>query len=231
MRRYDQKVVKRIVNDQTARSAKAIVHSVDCDRVNITLGNTSTLVRGVEVVGDARKIRAGSVVPLTWREDRPVVLQTTDAAYIPLIAQIAGGEADAHSEGVFLELHTALWVTGVPPVFGAVATQYCYGAWTAFGAAGDYLEFSFEITAGTYKMTYLGLTTTKYGIMQVYLDGIFLDEKDMYSSSTVVNITWSIPLTIKKSGVHKLRLQVSGKNASSTDYKIGGNHIAICPAH
>jgi hypothetical protein len=228
MRRYDQMAAKKIVRNETIRSATAVVRSVDIDRVNITLGNTSTLVRGVEVAGDARRIAPGSIVPITWREGRPLVLQTTDTMPVLPVGQAAAEGARVYPNGAMLELDTSIWTTGQQPIYSMVSAQYVYGVVQGLNAAGDCIDMSFEIAAGTYMATYLGLTMNKYGIMQAYLDGVFQDEKDMYTSATTFNVTWSFPITILTDGVHKLRIQVSGKNASSSNYNIGGNRIAIC---
>ena len=227
MKSYDQKAAKKITNDRVTRSATAVVHSIDCDRVNITVGNSSSLLRGIETVGDARKIVPGSIVPIIWRQDRPFVLQTDDTEVPSLVSNVAG-QHDQYPHYVCLELPTAYCKSSYQVTRYSNTSQAFAGLWRAFNAIGDYLEWQFLIDSGVYIMTLLYLKGSTDGIIQAYLDGIYLSEVDQYSASAVFNLSWDIPVTIQKGGVHTVRLMVSGKNASASDYKMGGNFVTIC---
>jgi hypothetical protein len=229
MRRNDQKVVKKIVDNRITKSATAIVHSVDINRVNITLGNTSTLVRGVEVVGDAKKLTKGSVVPLAWREGRPVVLQTVRDTTVPALKSDNAVQGGQYPKSVTLEIPSAYMVSAAANLFKINTSQYYEGWWEYLGAANDYLEWTFLIESGMYVMTLLCLSAIRFGTYQMFLDGIYLGEKDLYTASTVYNISWDIPITVQKGGLHVVRLICSGKNATSTNYTLAADWITICP--
>jgi hypothetical protein len=230
MRRYDKNSVKKIVKDQVVRSATAIIRSIDMDRVNITLGNSSTLVRGVKVVGNAKKLAVGSSVPITWREGRPMVFQIAgEAIATPAVAGVASAAAQ-YQTSVFLDFTTAFVSSNYPLTRYTNASQYFGGLWRAFDAIDDYMEWSFPIDIGKYTMTLLGMKGNADGIVQVFLDGTYLNEIDQYGSATF-NVTWDIPVTISRGGIHSLRFTEVGKNASATDYKIGGNYVTLCPIY
>jgi hypothetical protein len=229
MRLRDQKAVRKIVRNQT-KSATAIVHSVDCDRLNITLGNTSTLIRGVEVVGDARKAIPGTSLPLVWREGRPVVLQVSPGTSTPSTTSGSLPQIGAYTESNRLDMMTAYVNSAVSPIYKINNSQFSNGYVELVGdAIGDYVEWTFTIDAGLYEINALTLPCARLGIYQMYLDGVFLDENDLYSATTTYNVIWSVPATIINSGVHVLRLLCSGKTASSTNYNLIANWITICP--
>ena len=230
MRRNDQKVVRKIVDNRITKSATAIVHSIDINRVNITLGNTSTLVRGVEVIGDAKKLTVGALVPLTWREGRPIVLQTVRDTNSLLATPDSQTKTGQYPKSVTLEIPTAYMHSAAANLWKINTSQYYEGWWEYLGAANDYLEWTFLIDAGSYLATVLCLSATRFGAYQIYLDGIFLDDQDLYSASTVYNISWDIPMIIAKGGLHTVRLLCSGKNATSTAYTLAADWITICPA-
>jgi hypothetical protein len=230
MKLHDQKAVKKIIQNQVVKSTTAIVHSVDCDRVNITLGNTSALVRGVEVVGDAKKIIPGSSLPLVWRDGRPIVLQASAGVPLPSAALRSPAKTGAFAGNVRLDIPAADIVSAVSLIYKINTAQYSNGWLELFGCAvNDYLEWTFLIDTGTYLMRTLCLSAIRFGIFQIYLDGIYLDEKDLYTATTVYNLSWDVPITIKKGGAHKVRLVSSGKNASATAYTLAANWISICP--
>jgi hypothetical protein len=229
MRRNDQKVVRKIVDNRITKSATAIVHSIDINRVNITLGNTSTLVRGVEVIGDAKKLTEGALVPLTWREGRPIVLQTVRDTNSLLATSDSQAKIGQYPKSVTLEIPTAYMYSAAANLWKINTSQYYEGWWEYLGAANDYLEWTFLIDAGSYLMTVLCLTASRFGAYQIYLDGVFLDDQDLYSASTVYNVSWDVPMTIPVGGVHVVRLVCSGKNATSTNYTLAADWITICP--
>ncbi len=226
MRRYDKLAVKKIIGSQV-RSTTAIVHSVDMNRVNITLGNTSTLVRGVEVLGDAKKIAPGSVVPLTWREGRPVVLQTVGETSVPSVtSQNAVGPSAGYPQTIFYEAIAGNFV-GTKPGHYNDGNQWPGGGWILLSVVGDYVEYTFVLDSGVYTLTILTVKRNNYGIFQISLDGSFLVEQDMYASTTAYNTMLSYPITIQQGGVHKLHLEQTGKNGSSSGYQIMANWVEI----
>ena len=227
MRRYDRSAVKKIVKDQVVRSATAIVQSIDCYRVNITLGNSSSLIRGVEVVGDAKKIVPGSVVPITWREGRPVVLQTVGKTDVPTAVAESTDKNNSYPTCVYLDPFCGYTPSSSPPLDYADSSMTDGEVYFMLDSDGDYIEFSFGLAAGTYNICVFGLTKASGGIIQIYMDGVFLAEQDRYSSAVVGNVKWNTPVSIQQGGIHKLRFQVNGHNASATNYRLWAKWICI----
>ncbi len=230
MRRYDKIAVNKMISGK-APSATAIVHSVDMDRVNITIGNVSTLIRGVEVAGDAKKIAPGSVVPITWRAGRPVVLQTTGEIAVPSAAsQNAAGQSVGYPQTIFYDV-IAGNVVGTTPAHFSDSNVWTGGAWYILQVVGDYAEYTFGLQAGAYNLTIMIAKRSSYGIFQIYFDGALLGEQDTYSSTATYNVMLSLPLTVMNSGIHTLHLELTGKNSSSSGYRIVSNWVTICPTN
>jgi len=178
-------------------------------------------------VGDARRIVLGSIVPIIWRQDRPIVLQGDDTAVPPPLSN-AADQDDRYPQYVCLELPTAYNSSSYPVTRYSNTSQAFAGLWRSFDTIGDYLEWKFLIDSGSYVMSLLGLKGGGDGIIQAYLDGVYLYEFDQYSATVTYNVSWDIPITIPKGGVHIVRYMVTGKNASATDCKMGGNFVTIC---
>jgi hypothetical protein len=66
-----------IKRDKKYRPPTGTVHNIDGDRVDLRILNAPGIIRHVEVIGSADKLRVGDIVTLQWRENdsRPVVLQ------------------------------------------------------------------------------------------------------------------------------------------------------------
>lgn len=87
-------------------------------------------------------------------------------------------------------------------------------------ASTDVFEQQFVLKAGTYTFLVLGRTGNDRGIIDWLVDGAtIVSGQDWYAASVADNVTKSASsITITGSGVHTLRGQINGKNASSSSY-------------
>lgn len=114
-----------------------------------------------------------------------------------------------------------------------ISTSAASGAWTVAagtayvglarlrneGAVGNWAEFSVAMAAGTWTLRCVYTTTATSPILAVKLDGTTLASIDTYSTPTAYNVVTDIPaVSVATSGIHTLRVQVTGKHASSSDY-------------
>ena len=85
-------------------------------------------------------------------------------------------------------------------------------------ADDDEFTHTFEIAAGTYYFTSLGITDADGGIVEWQIDGEIIGIQDWYSVSIARNVEKSIgPITLT-AGRHVLKRHTNGKNPSSSDY-------------
>lgn len=91
------------------------------------------------------------------------------------------------------------------------------------GAIGHYIEFSFYLEAGTYKLKTLGRTNNNRSYLDYILDGtVVIDNQDWYASSAVNNVVKTAQVTVPTSGYHTMRIVAAGKHASSSNYDMSG---------
>jgi hypothetical protein len=87
------------------------------------------------------------------------------------------------------------------------------------GADGDYVQWNVELAAGTWSIKSIYATAASAGIGLLQLDGATVATIDFYAASGVNNVTTTTTgVTVATSGAHTLKLLISGKHASSTDY-------------
>jgi len=85
-------VVEQIVSrSEISRATEAIIHSIDADRVDIRLRNSSGIIRHVRVLGDIGDLQIGQDVAIRWRDNRPEVM----------VANAASGIATASGGGFY----------------------------------------------------------------------------------------------------------------------------------
>lgn len=109
----------------------------------------------------------------------------------------------------------------VAPIVSA-GVPYCgYGDFfpRSVGSSGTWSVF---LQPGTYSFFVLGFSGPNLGKIDWALDGLtFLSGQDWYSGAYVV-LTQSGSLSVAEGGHHVLRMTISGKNPSSSDYVCAG---------
>lgn len=102
--------------------------------------------------------------------------------------------------------------------------------WFHAGKAGDQAVLSFDVsTAGTYDLSSVFTQARDYGIVTMAIDGNAVGSAfDGYHSPNVV-VTGPIDegQVNLSAGTHTLTLTVTGKNASSTNYLVGLDYLAL----
>jgi hypothetical protein len=82
-----------------------------------------------------------------------------------------------------------------------------------------YAEWSIPLSAGSWKMELVGQKGTNRGIGTFTIDGTEIGTIDQYAASYTSNDIYTISgITISSSGNKRLRVTVSTKNGSSSDY-------------
>lgn len=77
-------LVQSIIEQTDQRRAEsAVVHSLDGNHANIRIGNSSTLIRNVAIVGDVSLVTVGSTVALAWINDRPIIMSGASGSVAP----------------------------------------------------------------------------------------------------------------------------------------------------
>ncbi len=105
------------------------------------------------------------------------------------------------------------------------------GVWQALTAdgVGDAIEFTTPtVPAGTYQLRYRQKIHPNRGIGQVSVDGVNLGSPlDQYSASPSYTEVTVGTVTFAAAGTHKIRITVTGKNASSTMFNIGSDRFSL----
>jgi hypothetical protein len=66
--------ITNAVIEELRKTNKAVVYSIDADRVNLQFADMPNLIHDVEVIGEASLLRTGETVDIIWRDGRPVVI-------------------------------------------------------------------------------------------------------------------------------------------------------------
>lgn len=94
-------------------------------------------------------------------------------------------------------------------------------------ANGDNVSFKVFLDVGTYTLMLIHHKNTDAGIVDISIDGVEVDSIDLYAA-----LTWNVRsiqtgITISSSGLKTLKLEVDGKNASSSNYKYYMVYLAL----
>lgn len=73
MSQFDKKVQKVIKKERQIIDF-ATIRFIDGDKVDILIGSSANLIRGVQVIGGVSTLIPGSICAIVWIDDRPVVL-------------------------------------------------------------------------------------------------------------------------------------------------------------
>jgi hypothetical protein len=92
---------------------------------------------------------------------------------------------------------------------------------------GDNFSVDFRCPAGTYTIGFNAEKAINRGIVDVYIDAVEVGSVDLYNGSTVMNYRAAITGISIAEGAHTLKLQVDGKNASSSDHYFSTSGINL----
>lgn len=96
------------------------------------------------------------------------------------------------------------------------------------GAINDEINFDVSLAKGTWIVTILSATTNSFGIVSVQFDEVEKGTIDLYTSSLVPNVRSSVTgIAVPTTGKVRLKLKVTGKNASSSNYYAYLQHIQL----
>lgn len=100
--------------------------------------------------------------------------------------------------------------------------------WFIRNATGDTLSYTADLPAGTYTVETIYAKSNDAGINDVTLGGVSAGSFDGYNGSTTYNHRLTTTgVVIASAGIKALVVTSNGKNASSTNYRLGlcGFHI------
>lgn len=113
-------------------------------------------------------------------------------------------------------------------------TSQRYNTVTTQSAAldGDSWGNGCELKAGTYTISFLSLTNSNRGKLDVWVDNVVSDAVgiDFYSAGLTNDVIKTATITIKSDGYHRFKFIVNGKNASSSSYYIALTKIWLTPS-
>jgi hypothetical protein len=105
---------------------------------------------------------------------------------------------------------------------------FCHAPRQSAAANGDTLSWPVVLSAGTYSLIVLGVTTTNRGVADYYLNSTEIASFDWYSVGSTMNAKKTqTGITVATSGKYLLKQKVDGKHASSSDYLISSTAIML----
>ena len=141
---------------------------------------------------DGRELRLGQIHPEYAR-------MWMDEAHLKASASISTGKQTVANSSQQYGMYS--YPTPLPPA-----------------TAGDELYHGFQLAAGTYNFTVLGVTNTNYGIATYYVDGGSIGTLDWYAAPAF-NVRKTISsVVISSGGWHELKIEITGKHVSSSAY-------------
>lgn len=95
---------------------------------------------------------------------------------------------------------------------------------------GDYVEFTGSIAAGVYELHLRYKGYTNRGQHSVSVDGVAVGGMiEQYNASSVFATAVVGRVSVATTGSHTVRLTVTGKHASATDYQITADQVMLVP--
>lgn len=95
-------------------------------------------------------------------------------------------------------------------------------------AIGDDLSWYVSLDSGTYTLTVMATSNNNRAIIDLTLDGSSIGSYDAYSASLNHNaIATFTGIVVSTPGNYLLKMDVSGKNASSNNYYFPGNWFSF----
>lgn len=96
-------------------------------------------------------------------------------------------------------------------------------------ALGDYAEFDYSLTTGTYQFVVCHTKANSSGIVTIYLNDVQIGQTDFYSSTTQNNQRYICNFTVTDKGMQRFKVQVTSKNASSLNYFFNVSNVQCFP--
>lgn len=97
-------------------------------------------------------------------------------------------------------------------------------------ADGDSFTHGFLLMAGVYTFTAIFITSNDSGIIDWYLDNIFIGSDDIYSAVGTLNVFATHTVTVLLTGYHVLKGVINGKNAASAAFNARITSLSILPS-
>ncbi|MGC4002897.1 MAG: hypothetical protein QM811_07085 [Pirellulales bacterium] len=115
--------------------------------------------------------------------------------------------------------------------FSALALFNTYARQSSTAANGNTLTFGFQLAAGTYNFSVIGLKGSDCGILKWTLDGTdIVTGQDWYATLLGYNSTSSSSVVVAASGYHTLVATVTGKATLSAGYYYNLSGILFKPS-
>lgn len=114
--------------------------------------------------------------------------------------------------------------------FTNTTTHYNNGSFGngATHSNGDNVTYNVYLTAGTYSLRMIAKKLSGGGICKVYLNAENIAIFDTYNSGDLDNQIFSqTGIAITANGIYSLKLNLEGKNASSSNYYLFANGLAL----
>jgi hypothetical protein len=103
-----------------------------------------------------------------------------------------------------------------------------FSGYRANGAQNDSITWHVPVTAGTWKVQVVHTTNSNFGIVTVSIGGTVVGTIDTYAAVLARNVVGEIAgVVVPDSGLQALRLSVPTKNASSSNYIVRLQSIAL----
>ncbi|AEI38977.1 hypothetical protein KNP414_00352 [Paenibacillus mucilaginosus KNP414] len=233
--------------DTTAPTAPASLTSTAVTASSVTLSWSSAAdnvkVTGYDIYQGATKVAS---VPDTSYTVTGLAPNTTYSFTVK--AKDAAGNASPASKSLSVTTPAIAALTAGELLFeaelltqrdsGDATTQYSDtaasgGKWEYYNAnaVADYIEYDLNVPqAGTYAITGLVRSANNRSIVQLSVDGKAQGSPvDAYSTTAAYAEKSFGSITFAAGGTKKFRFAVTGRNASSTDYKIALDAIKLTP--
>ena len=95
-------------------------------------------------------------------------------------------------------------------------------------ALNDNITYLVGLAKGTYSLKILGATAANKGIAKIYLDDDLVATFDLYSPTTIRNVSFTQTGIINSTpGLKSLKFKMESKNASSSGYNINLSQIIL----
>lgn len=129
----------------------------------------------------------------------------------------------------------ASWAALAPvtnPAFVREPNVVALGGGWASGAfsnsAAAWIEWDVALTAGTWRVTYIGQHFVNRGIATLTLDGTPIGTIDNYATGAVENaVTQLAGIVVGTDAVRRLRIATPTKNAASSAYFLNPCHLSL----
>ena len=93
-------------------------------------------------------------------------------------------------------------------------------------AVGDYFELDVLLPAGTFQVEFSNVKWFVMGIVDVYVDGVFLAQLDLYDPAGVIFcMECGAPLVFTKPALHCFRCEVVGTNPLSGGFMVATDDV------